>query len=408
MTPPRAPRLFVSLMFLAVIFSAGLVQLAVELRRGEQPQAFGVFSRKPTAVNLREFEQRLEDESWVIKQLRPWMQRFQFVCLKDTGDKAIAGRDGWFFYKPGVQYLTARPRPNPGPDNPLPAILAFRAELAARGIQLVVVPAPNKESVYPEKLSARAGGIRGAVCEQTSELLRELTAAGVEVVDLFELYAAAKQASGSSAGAPFYLAQDSHWSPAGVDLAVKAVAQRLLERGWVKPGAIDYELKPAPVERVGDVIRMLKSPPIERAMTPEKIPCRQVVQPGNGKPYRDDPGAEILVLGDSFLRIYEQDEPGAAGFIAHLARELRQPVASIVSDGGASTLVRQELFRRSSLLANKKVVVWEFVERDIRFGAEGWQIIPLPPAPAGRSLSGLPEFTSPKTRPQPIITGLLH
>jgi hypothetical protein len=31
-----------------------------------------------------------------------------------------------------------------------------------------------------------------------------------------------------------------------------------------------------------------------------------------------------------------------------------------------------------SWLANKKVVVWEFVERDIRFGTEGWQKTPVP------------------------------
>ncbi len=31
-----------------------------------------------------------------------------------------------------------------------------------------------------------------------------------------------------------------------------------------------------------------------------------------------------------------------------------------------------------TLLENKKVVIWEFVERDIRFGTEGWQIVPLP------------------------------
>jgi len=30
------------------------------------------------------------------------------------------------------------------------------------------------------------------------------------------------------------------------------------------------------------------------------------------------------------------------------------------------------------LLCNKKVVVWEFVERDLRFGTEGWQVVPLP------------------------------
>ena len=121
-------------------------------------------------------------------------------------------------------------------------------------------------------------------------------------------------------------------------------------------------------------------PRIEARFEPERISARQVTETATGELYRDDPLAEILVLGDSFLRIYEQDEPGAAGFVAHLARELRRPVASIINDGGASTLVRQELHRRPALLTNKKVVVWEFVERDIRLGIEGWQRVPLPPA----------------------------
>ena len=88
--------------------------------------------------------------------------------------------------------------------------------------------------------------------------------------------------------------------------------------------------------------------------------------------------SEILVLGDSFLRMYERDEPGSGGFIAHLAWELKSPMASIVNDGGASTLVRQQLSRKPALLTNKKLVIWEFVERDILFGTEGWQQIPLP------------------------------
>jgi hypothetical protein len=122
---------------------------------------------------------------------------------------------------------------------------------------------------------------------------------------------------------------------------------------------------------------MLQSPPLERAIEPEEIPCRQVVRGDTGEPYRDDAGAGLLVLGDSFLRIYGQDEPGAAGFVAHLARGLRRPLASLVSDGGASALVRQELCRRPQLLAGKAAVLWEFVERDIRFGAEGWPVLPL-------------------------------
>ena len=118
-----------------------------------------------------------------------------------------------------------------------------------------------------------------------------------------------------------------------------------------------YELKPAPVRRLGDVIRMLQVPQIEQEFAPENISCRQVIRQDDGTPYRDDPNAGILVLGDSFLRIYEQDEPQSAGFLAQLACALGQPVASIVNDGGASTLVRQDLHRRPQLLVGKKLVI---------------------------------------------------
>jgi hypothetical protein len=149
----------------------------------------------------------------------------------------------------------------------------------------------------------------------------------------------------------------------------------------MNPGRTEYQTRPATTLRIGDVIRMLDVPQIEARLAPEGVSCRQVLQAGTQALYQGDPRSEILVLGDSFLRIFQQDEPGAAGFIAHLAQRLRQPVAAIVNDGGASTLVRQELYRRPGLLENKKVVIWEFAERDIRFGTEGWQSVPLPPEP---------------------------
>jgi hypothetical protein len=54
--------------------------------------------------------------------------------------------------------------------------------------------------------------------------------------------------------------------------------------------------------------------------------------------------------------------------------------------------VRQELARRPQLLNGKTVVIWEFVERDIRFGTEGWKAVPLPSrtAAAMRALSRNP------------------
>jgi len=141
---------------------------------------------------------------------------------------------------------------------------------------------------------------------------------------------------------------------------------------------VDYQVRPVTTPRTGDLVQMINLPRLERRFPPEQVLCEQVFRSETGDLYRDKPDSKILVLGDSFLRMYQTDQPLAAGFIAHLARAVRQPVTSIVNDGGASTLVRQDLSRRAGLLANKKVVIWEFVERDIRFGMEGWKDVSLP------------------------------
>jgi hypothetical protein len=381
-SPPggnRAAGLFLVVFFLLLIASVMPIQTAVELFRGESLSALEVFRQKPTSAHLRAYEHGLEDTSVVARALRPWYQFMQFAWLRDGGEKALIGRDGWLFYKPGFDDLVARGGgPVKGTDDPVAAIVAWRDALAARGIHLLVVPAPNKESIYPDHVTRRAVVGQTVLSPTTRELLERLKSANVECVDLFALFGEARTNSAGADSPQLYLTQDSHWSPAGVALAARTVAKRLIEKGWVQYGPTAYRGKPAPVERWGDVVRMLQSAPIERRITPEKVPCVQVIRDDDGQTYRDRSNADVLVLGDSFLRIYQQDEPGAAGFIAHLAKELKQPMTSLVSDGGASTLVRQELYRRPALLKNKRVVVWEFVERDIRLGTEGWQRIPLP------------------------------
>jgi hypothetical protein len=209
--------------------------------------------------------------------------------------------------------------------------------------------------------------------------MSRLRAADVEVIDLFRAFAEARQRTNSD-GVPLYLAQDTHWSPVGVDLAAKLVAHRLAELGWIQQGHVNYDERPAPVQRLGDIVRMLQVPLIERGMRPESVPSTQVIRHDNGEIYKDAPDAEILVLGDSFMRIYQQDKPTAAGFIAHLAKELKQPLKSLVNDGGGSTLVREELRGRPAFLKGTKVLLWEFVERDIGLGLEGWKLVHLPPA----------------------------
>jgi len=375
----RTTNIFLTAAFAAAICSVALIQTAVEISRAERPQFAELFLQTPAENNLRAFEKDLEDNCWLAHKVRPLVRYARFLALKDTGDKALLGRNGWFFYKPAAQYLIERWPADSGAaaKDVLSAIISFHKQLDERGIRLILMPVPNKVSIYPEMLSARAANAAPPVNRKTLEIISALKNSGIEVVDLFEVFSDARTRLPSD-DVRYYLAQDSHWSPEAVRLAAQAAAKKILDLGWVKKGTVQYGIRPLKVTRYGDILRMMQAPRLERLFNPEQLTCNQVIEAGSGWPYQDDPSSAVLVLGDSFLRIYQKDEPGSAGFIAHLAGELGFGLTSIVNDGGASTLVRQELTRRPALLANKKIVIWEFVERDIRFGTEGWQIIPLP------------------------------
>jgi hypothetical protein len=376
----RDPRWVLILAFVGIMASIPLIQILIEIHQDSDIRALAIFNQIPTAENLRAYERSLEAANWAGRLTRPWLQLAQFAWLGDGGEKAAIGRDGWYFYKPGLNYILARPETGSAPNatnDPVAAIVDFRDQLAALGIRLLVMPVPNKESIYPDRLTARAQTLREVEAPRTRELLEKLQAARIEVIDLFREFGQARQPSGPASRPALYLAQDTHWSPAGVDLAAKAVARRLTELGWIQPGPVEYCGRPAPVRRLGDIVRMLQVPMIERRITPEAVASVQVVRCDNGQLYRDGAEAQILVMGDSFMRIYQLDEPNAAGFIAHLAKQLKQPLMSLVNDGGGSTLVRQELRARPLFLKNKKVVIWEFVERDIGLGVEGWKRVPL-------------------------------
>jgi hypothetical protein len=381
---------YVVIGFLAVIYSVPLTQSIVEIARGQVPQFFDVFRQIPNRPILRSYEKELEEQSIIARSVRPWIQYARFVVFGDAGEKVLVGRDGWLFYRPDVRYLVEPLTPPAGEkseEDPVGAITLFRNQLRSRGIQLMVLPVPGKPSLYGEMLTTRLSGVEHPK-SPTLTLISRLRRAGVEVVDLFELFGRHKAGSQH----PLYLAGDTHWSAAAAAIGASAVADRLEKLGWVQPGSAAYDVQQVMVPRRSDIARMTRVPLIEASYPAEEIGALQVRDKATGVLYRDDPAASVLVLGDSFLRIYQTDEPKAAGFIAHLARDLRQPVSSVINDGGASTLVRQELARRPQLLNGKTVVIWEFVERDIRFGTEGWKAVPLPSrtAAAMRALSRNP------------------
>jgi hypothetical protein len=297
------------------------------------------------------------------------------------------------------------------------AIVRFRDQLKGRGIELLVLPVPGKPSVYPEMLGRPAWGKGNDFRSPTLSLIQKLRREGVEVVDLFTSFHEIRK---EVPGADLYLARDTHWTPEGAKWAAEAVAQRLRSLGWAPQSTVEFRTRKVRVRRHGDVLEMIEARSSRRISPGEEVECEQVMddsgrllvssdseRPGT---YRYPAGVvSILAMGDSFSRIYQEREPrslgelvspsaegragssqedkaptrllpGSAGFLSQLAFSLRAPLDFIVSDGGASTDVRRSLSTNPEILEGKKVVVWEFVERDIQLGKAGWLDVALPPA----------------------------
>jgi hypothetical protein len=353
---------------------------------------------------IRPYEKKIENASVFATGTRPVMAFFRYWLFNDLGDKGIYGKKGFFFYRPDVQYTYkpyinnlqnyANPFSNvvdpellKANEFPVEKIVEFRDQLREKGIDLLVTIVPGKPSIYSEYLSK---GNPGKFESPSMRFLRELDSAGVKAVDLFTPFINEKKNDLDTEDL-LYLKKDTHWKARGAWLAASIVAERIRKYPWYQDGTVEYVIDTVEVMRDGDIAQMSTLPNVkinelQCHFPAEKTKCYQV-----SKVYRDENGeiagkvlykddyknSKILLLGDSFSRIYQTDEPRSAGWISHIAYHLKQPIATIVNDGGASTIVREILARKNYLLKDKKLVVWEFVERDIRYGENGWKSISL-------------------------------
>ena len=390
----KARHIFLSLIFIGIIWAVPITQAIIEIQDGESPTILSLFTQAPTEENLRSLESDLEEYSVFEEQLRPVFQLFHYVASRDMGAKALPGKEGWFFFHPGVSYLcepyfrdrkhrqvqasgavVGDSKEDSSGGDPVEIIVDFVQQMQARGIQVLVLPIPGKASIYPDKLTSWAE--RGSpVYANTSRFVDELEAKGVKVLALHGAFVE-KRPEADARGKPLYMASDTHWTGEGVHIAARLIAQEIRKEDWFqeRTGKTRYTRKALHVGRRGDIPEMTKLPLQEFLFSGESVVCWQVSEAKEGRAYEDDPDSPILLIGDSFSRVFQTDAPQSAGLIANLAYELQMHLASIVNNGGASTLVRQQLARRLDLLKNKRLIIWEFVERDIRFGMQGWQKI---------------------------------
>ena len=441
---PGARSLLIAL-FLITITLVPAIQFAVELRSPRSSggvatfdlyKAYPAWTRimsarsavdlwhlLPRAADLKAAEKRLETESVVSAWLLPRVQSLLTGKLEAGNEQVFPGRDGWLFYRPDVDYITGpafldpaqlRRRAHVGrvqPD-PVKAIVDFRNQLSARGIDLIVVPIPMKPGIDTEKLAP--GAEQTAPLHNVSflEFRSRLENAGVRIFDPRPLLI---QRKASLNNAPLYLATDTHWRPETMEFVVENLAAFIssfpASASASSPLASTPSLSLQVVEKeingVGDIARMLRLPPDQTQYPPEKVMIHEVSS-GN-TPWRPNKEADILLLGDSFSNIFSLEALGwgeSAGFAEHLSRALGGRALDCIlrnSDAAFATreILARDLSRGHDRLAGKKLVIWEFAARELAFG--DWKLLDLrlgQPAPA--------RFFVPKPGEQIVASGTVE
>ena len=405
--------------FLALILLPALLQVIWQAPQGKVFEEFSKFQIPPTRESLRAFEKALDSGSQLRQYFQPRLQGLLSGVGRFGTEKVTIGKNGWLYYAPGLSYLVGHSFLSPEflrlrtknmvdkegdsdpHPNPLPALEQLAQDCKKWGIHLVLVPVPDKAMFVPEPLGAPdSSTLQNA---DFAGLTRRMEQLGAEVVTL--------NRSDYSVQAPWFLKQDTHWTPAFMDAVATTVAKRLESHLAATAAAPRFEMKPAPVAAIGDLVELLQLSKDQTLYQTESALAQQVIDRQTSLPLVSDPNADVLLLGDSFSLIYSSNVlhwGESAGFGEHIAARLNRPVEIVAMNGSAATGVRQELVRaaQDGRLQSKKVIVYEFTIRDLSSGS--WKPLPLSNPPARKSIEPSavkqPEVVSEKvTPPEPAV-----
>ncbi len=281
------------------------------------------------------------------------------------GTITLKDENGWLYSKNELAHLSRGPLAQSAVErnsaagrnkNPIPAIVKFNEALKALNIKLIVVPVPPKSAFYPF-----TGIERDAAMKYLLPFYNELRTSGVTVLDLSNAFRKSDKR--------VYCKTDAHWSPEGIMIAVKQLAEIIPERGTEK-----YKINISDVKISGDLAKSLNPSAPEQ----EIIKMYTV----SGKTF--DENSPVLLLGDSHTLIFSSGDDMLAsdsGLGELLASELRLPVDRIGVKGSAATTVRINLFRKAvkspEWLKNKKYIIYCFSCREFTETSGGWRVVPV-------------------------------
>lgn len=405
-TPARA--LLLSLVFLATIFLVPITQQFLDFRagtstsyqlgvvakgEGDKDGLLAGIDRYNNAIleGINRLESDLEEGSFLRHLFLPPLQYLYLRFFDKGNEKAVPGRGGELHYAADLDALIGPPFlhsqqlreraashklwEEPVTPDPLPAILDFHKQLAARGISLILLPVPTKAAIAPESLSGRdlAAPLANRSLPEFFKVMAD------NDIAVFDPRPALVRYSREKEGA--YLRTDTHWLPGAMQAVAGEVATVIEQKVPELTLSSKTLAQEERVVGVGDIARMLTLPESANLYAPQEVTVRRIVS-DRQEIWQPEKGAEILLLGDSFANIYASEGLGwqsGAGLAEQLAHQLQRPVDLLARNDSGAYVTREmlagELARGRDRLAGKKVVVWQFAERELAYG--DWKRIDL-------------------------------
>jgi alginate O-acetyltransferase complex protein AlgJ len=262
--------------------------------------------------------------------------------LRDAGSQVKTGCGDWLY---SVEELRANLHEAENISARATVLHLLVKTMADRGILLIILPIPDKA----EQVANQLCGIQTYQSHLRAEHWRQaVRTIDAQLIDLKSQWPR-----------PGYWQTDTHWNSLGAQFAADAVAQ--IVNAKMGPGAEDIRLtRGGPRERVGDLARLAGLTAAPRWLAPAaeyENGVKAEIERSGGL-LDDLPAPSIILAGSSYSL--------NSGFIEYLQVSLAREVAQLSQAGGGFVGALLELIqRRPNVLADTRVVIWEWPMRSL-------------------------------------------
>ena len=349
-TKPTAHQAFAALAFIAVML-VGAWQITAAVYNPDGlvfPRTWLDFREGRTT---QELEKQLDKKLPAHTSLIAGANTLRYLITGGGGEQVRTGRDQWLFLTDELRY-----------DAGGAANLQARADMLGtaalrlneQGVKLVIALVPDKARIYEAKLAS--GQYPAYNQSRYQDALAALRQRKVTTVDLLQPLTQA------AAKSEVFYRTDTHWNQVGAEVVARAVASQVAELGVaLDKTTFKTTSEAAPVERVGDLVRLMGLQDMPNALRPtpdqEAAASTSQTSPDSaGGGLFGDVAVPVVMTGTSYSM--------RGNFHGYMQQALSSKVLNTAKDGGgflqaATAYLTDEAFRS----AKPKVLIWEVPER---------------------------------------------